>query len=779
MADIVTRIIFDDTQALKSLDNMNTSLDKVEQNLIDVQKITGDGMKEVAKETDKGAKAVKGFEDNTTKAAESTKTMGEATHELTGDIQILGFNVTQAVGGLKAKAAALKGVTAASAGTSKALKVLRLAIIGTGIGALIIALTSVISFFTKTQRGADLVSKSMAGLGAVVDVIVDRFSAFGETLVNVFSDPKKAVADLAKAIKTNLVDRAKGIGDLFKGVGKVMQAAFNLDFDAVAQGFKDIADAAVLASTGFTPEEIAAGFDTITESIKGLNDEISREAKLATDLADRENKLRDARIKDIEVRAELNKIVAEARLLAVDEEAATVDRLNAIDLAIKTEEQLAVNRRKLAQENADIITAQVGLGESLAEDEQAAAEARAAIIDIDTATALAQKRLITQRNVLLKLSAKEALDAAKEALRGARELLAKELEEMPNLTVNAIAKTQNAIDQIDNLVIPTPDIADPETEIQQFMDKVKGIIEEGGPEIAEAFLVVEEVFGDVFTGIVDKQISENQRLIDSLSERRSELESALDEELGLQEDGLANNVKAKQEELKAIQLAEEEAAKKAAELEKKKLVQEKASAAIRSALALAEQFQNITTAGTRLIGEGAKLPFPANLIAIAASIAALVGFISSIKQLSSAAKSDSFHEGGFIGGDGNPWRSDRYGRGHRVEDSNIVLGGDEFVVNGRTTSKHRGFLEQLNAGYFDNMNLANEMNSGFRKRDNTINQRAAKRNQRMLNIAMAGAMSQHSNSMINYMAKQGQYYSYGPGDTVVHVTPTKIQRSRQ
>ena len=60
----------------------------------------------------------------------------------------------------------------------KGFKSLRVAIAATGIGLLVIALASLVSFFTKTQRGADKLSQAMKGIGAVVDVLIDRVSSF-------------------------------------------------------------------------------------------------------------------------------------------------------------------------------------------------------------------------------------------------------------------------------------------------------------------------------------------------------------------------------------------------------------------------------------------------------------------------------------------------------------------------------------------------------------------------------------------------------------------------
>jgi hypothetical protein len=90
--------------------------------------------------------------------------------------------------------------------TNLALKAFRVALISTGVGALVVALGSLIAFFTSTQRGADLVSKSVDGLKAGFAVLVDRLSGVGEALGLIFSgDFKDGFAQLK--------EQFKGIGD--------------------------------------------------------------------------------------------------------------------------------------------------------------------------------------------------------------------------------------------------------------------------------------------------------------------------------------------------------------------------------------------------------------------------------------------------------------------------------------------------------------------------------------------------------------------------------------
>jgi hypothetical protein len=71
----------------------------------------------------------------------------------------------------------------------KSFATVRAGIMSTGIGALVIAIGSLVSYFTNTKRGADTLSRAFTGLGAVVDVLTDRASRVGETLVNIFNQP--------------------------------------------------------------------------------------------------------------------------------------------------------------------------------------------------------------------------------------------------------------------------------------------------------------------------------------------------------------------------------------------------------------------------------------------------------------------------------------------------------------------------------------------------------------------------------------------------------------
>lgn len=103
-----------------------------------------------------------------------------------------------------------------------AMKVLRVALISTGIGALIVALGSLIAYFKGTGEGADKFRVIMAQLRSVIDNLVDRLQSFGSGLVDIFSGRFK--------------DGVEKIRGAFKGMGAEIREDLKISKDlAVAE----------------------------------------------------------------------------------------------------------------------------------------------------------------------------------------------------------------------------------------------------------------------------------------------------------------------------------------------------------------------------------------------------------------------------------------------------------------------------------------------------------------------------------------------------------------
>ena len=148
-------------------------------------------------------------------------------------------------------------VTASTVGWTRVLKLLRVALVSTGIGVLVVALGSLVSYFAKTQKGIELANKLMASLGATVNVLIDRAGKLGSALINLFSGDFTKAGDDAKAIFTGIGDeiaeetkRAWELADVLNEIDKreVMLSMSRAANRAEIENLKKAADDTTLST---------------------------------------------------------------------------------------------------------------------------------------------------------------------------------------------------------------------------------------------------------------------------------------------------------------------------------------------------------------------------------------------------------------------------------------------------------------------------------------------------------------------------------------------------
>ena len=290
-------------------------------------------------------------------------------------------------------------------------------LISTGVGAFLVLIGSLLAYFTKTKKGAEMLERALAGFGAVVSVITDRLSGFGEVIVSAFEDPQQAVKDLWEAIKTNLLNRVQGMIDAFGFVGKAVEAALDFDWD----GMKENA-----AGFGESMVQVATGVDDLTgkmaEGFKSLGEEIEKDVAAAMKLKGLTQQLKDEEREFNKVRAQTRQEIQKARLDALDESKTAEERLAALqtanELELKTtEDVLEMQRRKI-----QIQKETMALSENMAEDLDELAALEVGLIDLQTSSFQTQKRLATEMETLTneiaankKAKQKEEADAIKKA----------------------------------------------------------------------------------------------------------------------------------------------------------------------------------------------------------------------------------------------------------------------------------------------------------------------------------------------------------------------------
>lgn len=106
---------------------------------------------------------------------------------LGGQLQSIGNRFQIAGKGAGDLAAGMFKATNATSGTSKAMKILKVAIASTGIGLLIIALGSLATAFVSSEKGQDAFLKIMGKINVVIGNVSDVFASFGDQLISFFS----------------------------------------------------------------------------------------------------------------------------------------------------------------------------------------------------------------------------------------------------------------------------------------------------------------------------------------------------------------------------------------------------------------------------------------------------------------------------------------------------------------------------------------------------------------------------------------------------------------
>jgi len=188
------------TEELKLKDRL-TDLNRERKKSVDITKIqagTLEGLRKQTKalfaerekvntQTKEGsrrfAELTKQIKANNDKIKEADQSAGSYTSSIGSYKDALGSLHPQSAGfinSLQNTVSGLKSTRAGIGANTKSLGIFKTALISTGIGAIVVALGSLIVLLQKTQTGTDFLSKTMNQFGAVVDVIIGRFVTFAE-----------------------------------------------------------------------------------------------------------------------------------------------------------------------------------------------------------------------------------------------------------------------------------------------------------------------------------------------------------------------------------------------------------------------------------------------------------------------------------------------------------------------------------------------------------------------------------------------------------------------
>ena len=393
-------------QAQQNIDELNKSLQAQEDLLFDIDKELRDYEKQLSKtsatdlakrqhlndkikETKTRLKEEQsGLKDLNQERKLANREMDESiegTAEYDGVLGMLDSKTGGAISGFT-------GMTKSIGGATKGFNLMKIAIIGTGIGALLIALVALGQAFTSSEEGQNKFKKIMGVIGAVVDVFTDKLASLGRFIIGVFENPKQALIDFKDAFVKNITNRISSAIETIGFLGSAIKKVFSGDFSGAMADAKSAGNSYVDTMTG-----VKNTIDKVTSSVSDLAKEIEREAKIAAKIADQRAKADKLERGIIVERAEANRNRATLLEQAVNKEKYTLtERIEFLVEAGRLEDEITAKEIEAAKLRLKAKIAENALGDSTIESLEEEAQLKAALIGLETAKVTKAKEVTSQ-----------------------------------------------------------------------------------------------------------------------------------------------------------------------------------------------------------------------------------------------------------------------------------------------------------------------------------------------------------------------------------------------
>lgn len=272
--------------------------------------------------------------------------VSKETKNAAGEFKILGVSLNGVKAGFASAAVTAKGMF----GTIKA------GLISTGIGAFVVLIGSLASYFTNTKRGADKLATAFTGIGAAVDVITDRISRVGEVIALVFEGKFREAGELATNIFSGITEEINKEASAMMALKKRTQELRDADNEFMIQKAatrQEIEKARLNAEdeTKSAAERLEALKKALTLEEQTTNRELEL-ARERMEIQKEEMALSENSAEDEQKLAQLKTALIETETASVKMRRRVVTEVNALEREILAEE------KSRAKEKQDIIDEQ-------------------------------------------------------------------------------------------------------------------------------------------------------------------------------------------------------------------------------------------------------------------------------------------------------------------------------------------------------------------------------------------------------------------------------------
>jgi len=241
-----------------------------------------------------------------------------------------------------------QGLTQSVGGATKGFKLMRVALVATGIGAFVLLLTSLKAAFTSSEEGQNKFAKIMTKIGVIVGNVTDIVADFGMGIFN---------------------------------AGKAMAKLLKGDFAGATVAFA----------------EMTVNITEATDGIKNFGEETAKEIKKAGQLADMRAKADKVERDLVVARAKSDRDRADLLEKAIDKENYTTQqRIQFLEEAGKLEEDITNKEIAAAKMRYDAKVLENSLSKSTKEDLDEEAQLKANLVQLETQRLTRQKEVTSQ-----------------------------------------------------------------------------------------------------------------------------------------------------------------------------------------------------------------------------------------------------------------------------------------------------------------------------------------------------------------------------------------------
>ncbi|MCJ8165469.1 hypothetical protein MKJ04_11500 [Pontibacter sp. E15-1] len=574
---------------------------------------------------------------------------------------LLATITTKAKGAQEAYTATLNITKASLAGNISLLKGLKLALAATGIGAVLLLLGGLVSWLTSTQEGIDKVNQASKSITTVMSFLRDRLSDVGKATIDWFSDIKD-LGDLLQKLADGVIEN---VTSRIKGFAVILEAIQNRDFNKLQDGLLQV-------GTG-----IADG----TSKAKAFAKEVGGVAVEAAKIEKEFQRIAKAEISLGRERDKSRSMIKDLNFIAEDTAKSEKERAAAAQKALAIEQGLLQKQIKLQQDKVNNIKAEQNLTYNGNDEDRALADAESALFQLNESSKELQTTLNNKINSINKEAVAKRVALAKDLTEKEQaERLQRLSDEKAALEIEVLQAIEGTQERLEAKIRLAAKGMEIELSAKNLTEKQKQLIRvKFDQEEIEARREQAEKLVAIAKDQADKEAAARKLKADTILEEARQQAS--------------RNVEARQQE------ADQKAEIAQAEYESALLISQSIGDIATLLAAKSEEAANfqkaitlfqIGLASAEAIAKGiaaasAAGPFPANLIAIATTVATVTGNLVRAKELlssSAAPKAPQFAEGGYTGDGG------------KYEPAGIVHKG-EYVLNQRMVRNNPELVEKL------------------------------------------------------------------------------------